>query len=407
MQDFPDQAMALAQEQREAIRAIVRDVTPRLIEVRRDIHRHPEVAHHEARTTSLVMARLKEAGLAPRRLPGTGLTCDLGPDGPSRLAIRADLDALPVQDRTGTPHASTVDGVAHACGHDAHVACALGAGLALAELDRRGLLPGPIRLIFQPAEEVHPSGALKVIAAGALDDVAAIIALHCDPRYEAGTIAIRPGPITSASDQVTIYAYGDGGHTSRPHLTQDLVFATGQIVVQLPAVLDRRLDPRSGANLTWGAVHAGSVHNAIPGSAVIEGTLRVLDVRAWEEASQVLADAVTHIAKPYGVRTEVRHERGVPPVDNEPGMASLVAAAGRLMLGEGGVGVAEQSLGGEDFAWYTQKIPGALVRLGTMAPGGPEYDLHQGDFDIDEAAIPVGTEVFVATAVAYASGARG
>jgi amidohydrolase len=403
VQDYVSEDPVLPEESRALIRALTRRRLGELIDIRRDIHRHPEVAHSEVRTTGVILDALRRDGLDIRLLPATGLVCDIGPqDAPGRVAIRADIDALPVQDRTDGPHVSEIDGVAHACGHDVHIACALGAGLVLAQLDRQGKLPVPVRLVFQPAEEVQPSGALEVIAAGALEGVETIVALHCDPRYDAGTVAIRPGPITSASDMVTIYAYGDGGHTSRPHLTQDLVFATGQILVQLPAVLDRRLDPRSGANLTWGAVHAGSVHNAIPGSAVIEGTLRVLDQRAWEEAGQVLADAVSHIAEPYGVRTEVKHQRGVPPVDNHEAVAGRIAAAGRAMLGESGVHVAEQSLGGEDFAWYVQQVPGALMRLGSRTPGGPTYDLHQGDFRVDERAIPVGVEVFAATVLAGA-----
>jgi amidohydrolase len=230
--------------------------------------------------------------------------------------------------------------------------------------------------------------------------VGAIVALHCDPRYDAGTVATRPGAITSATDLVSIYAYGEGGHTSRPHLTQDLVFATGQLLVQVPAVLDRLLDPRAGANLTWGAVHAGSAHNVIPASSVIEGTLRVLDERAWEQAGKVLAQAVADIARPYGVRVEVTHVRGVPPVTNDEAMAALIAGVGRAMLGERGVGIAEQSLGGEDFAWYLRETRGALMRLGTRHPGGPTFDLHQGDFDVDERAIPVGVQVLAATALA-------
>jgi amidohydrolase len=379
-------------------------MSPKLVEIRRDLHRHPEIAHKEVRSTSVVIKHLAEHGLDPKPLEGTGLICDLGPtpeeSGKPRFAIRADLDALPLVDGTGTPWRSQVEGMAHACGHDVHITTVLGAGLVLADLHKQGLLRTPVRLIFQPAEEVQPSGARALVAMGVLDGVDRIIALHCDPRYDAGTVAIRPGSITSATDLVTIYAYGEGGHTSRPYLTQDLVFATGQILVQLPAVLDRRLDPRSVVNLTWGAVHAGSVHNAIPSSAVMEGTLRVADIRAWQDAGDVLQQAVRSIAEPYGVRTEVEHQRGVPPVDNDPEIATLIAASARAMLGESRVLVAEQSLGGEDFAWYCREIPGALMRLGVRTPGGEAHDLHQSDFDVDEAAIPVGVEVLAASAVA-------
>ncbi|MDR1427614.1 MAG: amidohydrolase [Bifidobacteriaceae bacterium] len=402
MPDSPAPPRLPGSELRREIRALTVEVTAELLAVRRDIHAHPELSREEHRTTALVAERLAAANIPVSLLPGTGLIADFGPDNPgaSRFALRADLDALPVADLTLTPWTSRVEGVAHACGHDVHTVCVLGAGLVLAELDRRGKLPLPLRLVFQPAEEVQPSGARDVIVQGGLEGVGAIVALHCDPRYDAGTVATRPGAITSASDLVTIYAYGEGGHTSRPHLTQDLVFATGQLLVQVPAVLDRLLDPRAGANLTWGAVHAGSVHNVIPASAVIEGTLRILDERAWEEAGQVLAQAVADIARPYGVRVEVAHQRGVPPVTNDDHMAALIAGVGRAMLGERGVGIAEQSLGGEDFAWYLRHVPGALMRLGTRRPGGPTFDLHQGDFDVDEGAIPVGVQVLAATALA-------
>jgi amidohydrolase len=399
-----DGAVAAETTSRARIRQLTEALTPTLIEIRRDLHRHPETAHKEVRTTSVVRTHLAKAGLDPHPLEGTGLTCDFGPTpeqaGRERFAIRADMDALPLVDATHTPWRSQVEGVAHACGHDVHTTTVLGAGLVLAALHKEGLARVPIRLIFQPAEEVQPSGARDLVRMGVLEGVERIIALHCDPRYEAGSVAIRPGAITSATDPVTVYLYGDGGHTSRPHLTQDVVFATGQLLVQLPAVLDRRLDPRSVVNLTWGAVHAGSVHNAIPASAVIEGTLRVADMAAWHAAADVLADAVRSIAEPYGVRTELEHIRGVPPVNNDPAVAGLVGAAGRAMLGESRVEVAEQSLGGEDFAWYAREIPGALMRLGVRTPGGQAFDLHQGDFDVDEAAIPVGVQVLAAAAVA-------
>jgi amidohydrolase len=400
--DFPAPPRLPGSELRREIRALTVEATGELLALRRDIHANPELSRAEHRTTALVAERLKAAGIGVRFLPETGLLADFGPDNPDmpRFAIRADLDALPVQDLTETAWKSQREGVAHACGHDVHTVCVLGAGLVLAELDRRGKLPLPVRLVFQPAEEVQPSGARDVIVHGGLEGVGAIVALHCDPRYDAGTVATRPGAITSATDLVSIYAYGEGGHTSRPHLTQDLVFAAGQLLVQVPAVLDRLLDPRAGASLTWGAVHAGAAHNVIPTSAVIEGTLRVLDERAWETAGQVLAQAVADIARPYGVRVEVSHRRGVPPVTNDERIAALIAGVGRAMLGEHGVAIAEQSLGGEDFAWYLREIPGALMRLGTRRPGGPTVDLHSGDFDIDERAIAVGVQVLAATALA-------
>jgi amidohydrolase len=373
---------------------LVAALHPELVEIRRDIHAHPELGRTETRTTRVVAERLRLAGLSPRLLPGTGLVCDIGPSpietGRRRIALRADIDALPVQETTGLPFASTVPGIAHACGHDVHTTALLGAGLVLAELHAAGELPNAVRLVFQPAEEVQPGGALDVVAAGGLDGIGRIFALHCDPKVDVGKIGTRIGPITSASDEVTVVVTGPGGHTSRPHLTGDVVYALGQVITQVPAVLGRRLDPRSGVNLTWGSVQAGAAHNAIPATGTARGTLRCLDVRAWERASQVFHDAVEQVVAPYGVEVEVRHQRGVPPVENDERAVAVLEAAARDVLGEESVLLTEQSLGGEDFAWYLTKVPGAMARLGTRTPDGHTYDIHQGDLVVDEQAIAAG-----------------
>ncbi|MFC6304331.1 amidohydrolase [Oerskovia jenensis] len=376
-----------------------------LVAIRRDIHAHPEVSRAETRTTALIADRLRAAGLEPRLLPGTGLVCDIGgAEGPGgaaagRVALRADIDALPVQDRCDLPWASTTPGVAHACGHDVHATVVLGAGLVLAALAERGDLPRPVRLVFQPAEEVQPGGSLDVIAAGGLDGIEEIYAVHCDPKVDAGQIGTRIGPITSASDEVSVTITSPGGHTSRPHLTGDVVYALGQVITQVPAVLGRRLDPRSGVNLTWGAVHAGSAHNAIPSTGTVRGTLRCLDVRAWEFAGQVLHDAVEQVVAPYEVEVTVNHTRGVPPVENAEDCTASLEAAARDVLGPASVLLTEQSLGGEDFAWYLTKVPGAMARLGTRTPGGRSYDIHQGDLRVDEAAIGAGVRLLARVAL--------
>ena len=237
---------------------------------RRALHAVPELGRAEHRTTALVARQLHAAGLEPRTLPGgTGLVCDIG-YGDRCVALRADLDALPLQEDTGLPFASTVDGVMHACGHDAHTAIVLGAGLALASAPA---LPGRVRLIFQPAEEEQPGGALDVVADGAMEGVQRIFALHCDPRLEVGKLGTRVGPITSACDLLEIRLTSPGGHTARPHLTADLVEALGLLITQLPLLLTRHVDPRSGTVLVWGAVHAGEAANAIPQEGVLRGCL--------------------------------------------------------------------------------------------------------------------------------------
>nr|WP_230322877.1 amidohydrolase [Cellulomonas hominis] len=385
------------------VNQLVATLQPELVEIRRDIHAHPELGRTEQRTTRLIADRLRLSGLSPKLLPGTGLICDIGPSpvetGRRRIALRADIDGLPVQETTGLPYASTVHGVAHACGHDVHTTALLGAGLVLAELHAAGELPTAVRLVFQPAEEVQPGGALDVLQAGAMDGIGRIFALHCDPKVDVGRIGSRIGPITSASDEITVVLTGPGGHTSRPHLTGDLVYALGQVITQVPAVLGRRLDPRSGVNLTWGAVQAGSAHNAIPASGSVRGTLRCLDVRAWEKASQVLHAAVEQVVAPYGVEVEVRHQRGVPPVENDERAVAVLEAAARDVLGEEAVQLTEQSLGGEDFAWYLTRVPGAMARLGTRTPGGRTYDIHQGDLVVDERAIAAGAALLARAAL--------
>ncbi len=369
-----------------------------IVAFRRDLHAHPETGHCEVRTTARIAERLETAGLDPQLLPGTGLVCDIGPTGPTVL-LRADIDALPLADESGLAFASTVPGVSHACGHDVHTSAVLGAGLVLAELSRRRDLLGRVRLVFQPAEEVMPGGALDVIAAGGLDGVDRAFALHCDPSCDVGTVSLRPGAITSAADHVLVRLHGSGGHTSRPHLTEDVVFALAQVATQLPAVLSRRLDPRAGVALVWGRMSAGGAANAIPRSGELEGTLRCLDQEVWSAAGALLAEVVHEVVRPYGVRAEVLHTRGVPPTVNDPDAVLLAEHAVMDELGEGSVRLAEQSLGGEDFAWILEKVPGAMMRLGTRSPGGRTYDLHQGDFVADERAIGIGARVLTAVAL--------
>lgn len=379
-----------------------------IVAIRRDIHSHPELARTEVRTTALVAERLAAEGLVPRMLTGSGLVCDIParPGAPARrkVALRADLDALPVQEATDLPYSSTVPGVSHACGHDVHTAVVLGAGIVLARLARQGLLEVPVRLVFQPAEEVQPGGALDLIAQGAVDGVDRIFAVHCEPKLDAGVVGTRIGPITSASDEVTLTFTSRGGHTSRPHLTGDLVYAMGQVISQVPAILGRRLDPRSGVNLTWGAVNAGRAHNAIPTIGTLRGTLRCLDVRAWELAAQALHEAVGQVAAPFGVGVEIEHNRGVPPVENDADCTTALEDAARAAIGPRSVQLTEQSLGGEDFAWYLTKVGGALARLGTRLPGGRTYDIHQADFRVDEESLRVGVRLLATAAARQSSG---
>ncbi|MEU8824083.1 amidohydrolase [Streptomyces sp. NPDC048636] len=377
-----------------------------LISFRRDLHMHPELGNCEFRTTAAIKARLEKAGLAPRVLPsGTGLICDIGPreslsTALPLLALRADIDGLPIPDTKTVPYRSTFADRAHACGHDVHTTVVLGAGLVLAELAREGRLHRPVRLLFQPAEEVLPGGAADAIEAGVLDGVGRILALHCDPKVEVGRIGLRAGPITSACDRLEISLDGPGGHTARPHLTTDLVTAAAKVITEVPALLARRVDARSGLALTWGRVESGHACNVIPQHAELSGTVRCLDLPAWREAPDLVHAAIDEIATLHRAKSEINYIRGVPPVVNEAGSTGLLRDAMVARGGSAAVEGTEQSLGGEDFSWYLERVPGAMARLGVRRPGDTtRRDLHRGDFDVDEGAIQVGVELFTAAAL--------
>ena len=363
-----------------------------LVAWRRHIHRHPELGRQEFATTQFVAERLVEAGLNPKVLPqGTGLTCDFGPDYAPRIALRADMDALPMTERTGAPYASTVPGVAHACGHDAHTAMVLGAATALASAPE---LPLGVRLIFQPAEELMPGGALDAIAAGALAGVSRIFALHCDPRLAVGRVAITPGPITSAADSVEITLHSPGGHTSRPHLTADLVYGMGTVITGLPGVLSRRIDPRHGTVMVWGAANAGVAANAIPQIGTLAGTVRTASREAWLEMETLVQETISGLLAPLRIEHSLQYRRGVPPVVNEERSTQIMTHAIEA-VGPEALADTRQSGGGEDFSWYLEDVPGAMARLGVWSGIGPQLDLHQPTFDVDERALGVGVRVLV------------
>lgn len=376
-------------------------LTPELVSVRRDLHAHPELSREETRTTATIIRLLGEAGVRLRPLPGTGVFAEIGAEQAAyRVGLRADMDALPVRERTDLDFASRTPGVCHACGHDVHVTALIGAALALhaqeEALRERGI---GVRAIFQAAEETMPGGAHDAIAHGAVEGVDAVFAVHCDPSLDVGQVGLREGPITAASDHVRVFLHGKGGHTSRPHLTQDLTFALAKVVTEVPAVLGRRLDPRAGAALVWGYVNAGMAPNVIPSSGECSGTLRMLDAAAWLEVDDLLAEVVNGVLAPYDVDVRLEHNKGVPPVVNHPDAveALRLACAGSGLLAT----TTQQSLGGEDFSWYLGHAPGAMARLGTRTPGGPTYDLHQGDYVVDEQAVEAGAKLLASVAVAH------
>jgi len=364
---------------------------------RRHIHAHPELSRHEFVTTEMVVSLLRAVGLKPWVLPtGTGVVCDIG-SGDRCVALRADMDALPLTEATGLPYASETEGAAHMCGHDAHTAILLGAARALAGAPE---LPGRVRLIFQAAEEVMPGGALDMIAAGAMDGVERIYGLHCDPRLEVGKVGLREGALTSAADLIELRLTSPGGHTSRPHLTADLVHALGTVITSLPAVLSRRVDPRSGTVLVWGAVHAGQAANAVPQDGVLRGTLRTADHDVWTMLEPLVASSVESLLAPTGVGFSLDYRRGVPPVVSDPESHALMRAGVEAALGEAAVAGTEQSSGGEDFGWYLEHVQGAFARLGVWSGEGPMADIHRPTFTLDERSLLCGVRTLVHTALA-------
>lgn len=380
-----------------------------LVDVRRELHRHPELGRDEHRATSLLVDRLAAAGLAPKVLrTGTGLVCDVGyAEAAPLVGLRADIDALPVDDGKDAPYRSQRPGLCHACGHDVHTAVVLGAGLVLADLAERGLWRGRARLLFQPAEEQNPGGALDVRAEGALAGVSCLYALHCDPRLDVGQVGLREGPITAAADHLRVTVRGTGGHTSRPHLTTDVVHALASVVVGLPAALSRRVDPRAGVSVVFGAIAAGSATNVIPRVGTVDGTVRMLDREVWADMPAIVEAIVPTLVAALGAAVEVDYRRGVPPVVNTAEASGALALAVEAALGPGALAPTEQSLGGEDFAWYLEDVPGALARLGVRSPTARVApDLHTPEFDVDERAIEVGVRVLAHAVVEAAAPGR-
>ncbi len=381
-----------------------------LVAFRRSLHAHPELSGAEYETTEAIITRLFVAQLIPEVLPsGTGVVCDVVSSKAALLeevptvAIRADIDALAMQDDSTTPYTSKVAGVAHACGHDVHTTIVLGTGLLLARLLERSDAPiGRVRLIFEPAEESLPGGAIEVVEHGFLLDVGAIFGLHCDPKLDIGQLGVLGGPITSAADTVEIEITGPGGHTARPERTVDLVTVAAQIAIEVPELLSAATDA-TPVKLVFGALRAGDAANVIPASARLYGTMRCKDHDGWEVAPKLLEAALERVVRPTGATWKLDHRRGVPPVVNDVGATDLLHDAAAGILGPEYVVTTEQSWGGDTFAWYLEIVPGSYARLGTHNPRStlPRFDLHAGTFDVDEQAIAVGVRVLTATALAW------
>lgn len=372
-----------------------------LIEWRRHLHKNPELSHMEYETTDFIASVLEEHGLKPQRFPGTGLMVDLGPSDGPKIAFRGDIDALPISETTGLSFCSTHPGVMHACGHDIHTTVALGTAVALSSYP----LDVGVRVIFQPAEEVMDGGASQVIAWGGLDGVTQIYSVHAEPKLRVGMLGVRTGALTSASDIVEIRVTGPGGHSSRPQQTVDIVYALSLLATQLPGLLSRRVDPRTGTVLVFGTINAGYAPNAIPESGSISGTIRTADISVWRSIEDLLRELIAQVLAPTGCGFEIRYTKGVPPVLNdEVATAMLVDAA--TTIDRNCIVEAPQSSGGEDFSWYLEHVPGSMARLGCWDGKGSKHDLHQSDLVADERCLGVGVRLFGAIAARFAQAAE-
>jgi amidohydrolase len=367
----------------------------RLVSWRRALHANPELKRQEFGTTAMIGQVLRSLGLEPRVLPiGTGVICEIG-SGPRGVALRADIDALAVAETTGEPWALRVPGVSHACGHDVHTAILLGVAAALASAPS---LPGRVRLLFQPAEE-EPGGAHDVIAAGGVEGVERIFGLHCDPKILVGRIGTRVGPVTSACDMLELRV-GACGTGRRNELSADVVHALGVVATGLPAMLARRVDPRSGTVLAWGLMDAPDTPVGTPREGVLRGTLRTGDPVVNGRLPALVEEIVGSLLRPIGVRFALDHVRAVPVVDNDPESTAVLQRAIAAALGPQAVTSTTQSTGGEDFGWYLDHVPGSYARLGSWSGEGPQGDIHQPTFHPDERALPVGVRAMAHAALA-------
>ncbi len=385
-----------------------------LVALRRNLHAHPELSGQERATTDVVHERLELAGLDPRRLSaGTGLVCDIVPDGDGGssagtfgggLALRADLDALAMVDEKDVAYRSQVDGVTHACGHDVHTTIVLGTALYFAH--HRHQLPGPVRFIFQPAEERVPGGALDVLTDDGLGGIEAIVGLHCEPKLDVGTIGLKTGAISSAADMAVITLSGPGGHTARPEMTVDIVTLAARVVAELPGRVAARIDHLDHdedtlVKVVFGSIRAGDAANVIPTHCVLKASIRTPSLPVWDELPDAFEQELRSLVAGSGAELDIDYTHGVPPVVNDAAITDIVGEAAATAFGDGSVEAVQQSWGGDDFAWFTREVPGTYVRLGVRTPGGPTLDLHAGHFDVDERAIDVGIRLLIATVERY------
>lgn len=364
---------------------------------RRHIHQHPELGFQEAGTADFVANVLDPLGYRLRNGVGrTGLVAELGL-GPPVVAIRADMDALPLQEANDVPYASQIPGVMHACGHDAHTAMVMGVATLLAHES----FPGTLRLLFQPAEEVSDdegiSGAPRMIEDGAMDRVNAVLALHVDSFLEVGSIVAHAGPVSAGVDTLYASILGQGGHGAAPHRVVDPIYLTGHVILALNGIVSRRLNPFDPAVVSIGSIRGGEAENVIPERVELMATIRYMEPEVQEILHAEIERALS-VARALGGDYEHRIEIGYPPMLNNQGIVDLIREVGLDLLGSGHLRPPEQHLGAEDFGFFSKLAPGAMFSLGCQLEGD-QRKAHSPQFDIDERCLPIGTAMLAETAL--------
>jgi amidohydrolase len=378
-----------------------------LVTLRRDIHRHPELGFQEHRTAQLAGERLAELGIAVRTgVAKTGLVGDLGAEtgsGPC-IALRADMDALPIQEENEVEYASKVPGVMHACGHDVHVACLLGAAQLLAEEAEAGRLPGRVRFLLQPAEEMQDdeakSGGMRMVGEGVMDGVDAVIGLHVWADVSVGAIGVRDGTMTAYPDKFKLVIKGQEAHGAFPQRGFDAITLSAQVISALQTVVSRRLDPTQGKVLSVGTIQGGTKDNIIAGEVTMTGTIRTFEPETREQLIAEMERACG-VARALGGDFELTVIPGYIPIVNDPAMTGLVRQVGADLLGAENVRESPLEMGGEDFSYFAREVPGCFFWLGGATPGEPKRLHHHPHFDIDERCLPLGVALLAETAIRY------
>ena len=373
---------------------------PELLELRRHLHAHPELSGEEHQTAALVAGELRQLGWTVREGVGrTGVVAELGPEEGPMVGLRVDMDALPVEERTGLPFASTRLGVMHACGHDLHTCIGLGVARLLAGLPELG---ARVRILFQPAEELA-QGAVWMRDAGAVEGLEALFGVHVVPDLPVGTVGIRRGCLTAAAGQLEILVQGESGHGARPHQSVDAVWMAAKVVTELQQAIARRLDALQPVVISFGKVEGGRAFNVIADKVRLLGTVRCLDLRQHAALPAWIESEVQAICAGCGGSAEVRYRCIAPPVHNDPALTGLIESCAIERLGrERVIPVEKPSLGAEDFAELLRDVPGMMLRLGVAGPDGCA-PLHNGAFALDERSLAVGIEVLAATLMQWIS----